>query len=191
MIDRSDRRQTAIVCPTSAMKFAALLACLAAGALAARADTCAQCHVKEARSHASTGMARTLAVGAQAEILRANPALNFRDGAYSYTIREGIYAVTDGKQTISAPVAWAFGQGAAGQTYVFERNGVWFESRVSFYADIQGLALTMGARNMAPRNLDEAAGRQMTARDAAACFGCHSWGAVRESKLQVESIAPG
>lgn len=140
-------------------------------------------------------MARTLASGPEAEILRANPDLTFRDGAYTYAIRRDgqsiDYSVSDGKQTVSAPVAWAFGLGAAGQTYVFERDGHRYESRVSFFRDIGGLGLTLGARNASPRNINEAAGRQMTPQDEVECFGCHSFGAVRESKLNLETVVAG
>src|SRR5262249_36537632 len=149
------------------------------------------CHAAEARFFASTAMAHTLASGPEDHVLRTNPTLSFQDGAYRYTIQQGVYTVTDGQQSIAAPIAWGFGQGTAGHTFVFEHDGAWFESRVSFYADIRGLGLTLGARNIVPRNLQEAAGRRMSNADAAACFGCHSYGAVRESKLSLESIVPG
>ena len=53
-------------------------------------DTCGECHAAESRSHASTAMAHTLARGSEDQILRANPTLTFQDGAYSYTIRQGV-----------------------------------------------------------------------------------------------------
>jgi hypothetical protein len=136
-------------------------------------------------------MASTLYPGNHAPILAAHPSLEFRDGAYRYTIANGVYTVADGKETLTAPVAWAFGQGTAGQTYAFERNGAWYESRVSFYADTNELGLTLGARNSTPRNIVDAAGRQMTPKDATACFGCHSWNAVREAKLDLAGIVSG
>ncbi len=45
------------------------------------------------------------------------------------------------------PLLWAFGQGVAGQTYVFEHDGALYESRVSFYNALGGLDLTMGAQH--------------------------------------------
>ncbi len=41
--------------------------------------------------------------------------------------------VTGSGQKLTVPLLWAFGRGKAGQTYVFERDGVFYESRVSFY----------------------------------------------------------
>ncbi len=129
------------------------------------------------------------------EILIANPKLTFADGRYNYTItRENtrsIYSVTDGTQTLSVPIAWAFGLGAAGQTYVFQREGIWYESRVSFYKAIGTLDLTMGARNNAPKDINQAAGRAMSSKDAVECFGCHASGAVHDRKLDVQSLVPG
>ena len=45
-------------------------------------------------------------------------------------------------------------RGQAGQTYVFERNGTYYESRVSFYNALRGLDLTMGAQTKA-KNIEE------------------------------------
>lgn len=169
------------------MRLAAALAAAPLLSLAAGADqssSCGQCHAREHRAHAATSMAAALSRAADAAILRANPALAFRDGPYAYTIRRGIYSVTDGKDTLSVPIAWAFGLGAAGQTYVFQLDGKWRESRVSYYQQSNALDLTLGARNAAPKNLAEAAGREMTAKDKAACFGCHSAAAV-------DGVVPG
>ena len=61
-----------------------------------------------------------------------------------------MYSVTDGVRTVTVPIGWAFGLGQAGQTYVFEQEGRFYESRVSFYKDIDGLDWTMGAINQVP-----------------------------------------
>ncbi|MEJ7711167.1 MAG: hypothetical protein WKF84_15200 [Pyrinomonadaceae bacterium] len=44
--------------------------------------------------------------------------------------------MTDGKDSISLPILYAFGQGKVGQTYVLEYEGKYYESRVSFYGRI-------------------------------------------------------
>jgi hypothetical protein len=79
---------------------------------------------------------------------------NFQSGKYSYTItREGdrsIYQVTDGKGSVIATLLYAFGQGKAGQTYVFELNGKYYESRISFFNEINGLDYTLGAPHEPP-----------------------------------------
>ena len=161
----------------------------------AHAQDCARCHVAQAKTHSTTSMARALERVEDCQILRANPKLRFEARGYLYTIdREGarsIYTVTDGRETFTAPIEWAFGLGAAGQTYVFERNGVRYESRVSFYKSEGGLDLTLGVPQTAPRDLLEAAGREMSKVDASACFGCHSYKGVRGAELHLETLQPG
>jgi hypothetical protein len=157
------------------------------------AQECITCHRKEASMQ--TPMSRALESVETCGILRAHPKLAFRAGNYSYEIvRDGnrsVYTVTDGKAAITAPIDWAFGLGAAGQTYVFRRNGAFYESRVSFYQSLNGLDLTMGAANKAPKDLEEAAGRAMDVPGARDCFGCHSTGGVSQGKLHLDLMVPG
>jgi hypothetical protein len=140
-------------------------------------------------------MARALESGKDCAILRANPKLTAKIGSYSYEIArvgdESIYTVTDGKEAIRVPLAWAFGQGAAGQTYLFQRNGKWYESSVSYYSALQGLDLTMGAQNTQAQNLQDAAGHLREPAEAAECFHCHSTNAVKRSQLTLSTMIPG
>ena len=98
--------------------------------------------------------------------------------------------VTDGAETLTAPLEWAFGQKHSGQTYVFEHNGALYE-RVRFYRAINGLDLTMGAQQKKPASVEEAAGRRMDAADARECFGCHATGAIVGAKLALDAMTPG
>ena len=156
---------------------------------------CVSCHRAQALPQPSTSMGHALETVAACEILRAHPKLTFREGTYSYQIvREGdrsVYTVTDGKETLSLPIAWAFGLGSAGQTYVFQRDGTWYESRVSFYKQLGGLDLTMGAKNHDPATLEEAAGRRMDLKETADCFGCHATNAVHDGRLVADRLIPG
>ena len=181
------------------MRLVALLLLAAMSTFAAPAE-CRSCHREAVDKHASTTMFRALESAALSEILKSNPKLVFQLGPYAYKIdRQGdrsVYSVSDGKETISAPIAYAFGLGAAGQTYVFERDGDWYESRVSFYSKIQGLDLTMGAPPGAPKNIREASGRLMSPRDQTSCFGCHALNATKideakNERLHLDGMTPG
>lgn len=156
-------------------------------------QVCAGCHRKEVARFRETPMARALEPVPQSEILRGHSSLSFQESGFQWRIvRDGersLMTVTGPGQTLTVPLLWAFGQGVAGQTYVFEHDGNLYESRVSFYNALGGLDLTMGAQR--PRNIDEAAGRRMDASAARDCFGCHSTGAVSGSRLHLESILPG
>ena len=167
---------------------------LSRGEYAGNAE-CGSCHADKVRAIAPSGMANALETIAECRILRDHPKLRFQEGKYSYEIeRDGdksVYRVTDGEKTISVQLAWAFGLGSAGQTYVFERDGQWYESRVSYFNAVQRLDLTLGAQNIHPKNLNEAAGRPMDRTSARECFDCHSTGAVHENTLQVSGLTPG
>lgn len=173
---------------------AALLLARAASPFAGD-QACAECHREEAAHFRATPMAQALESVSRCDILKRHATLSFQEGPYrSALTREGertLLTVTDGHETITAPLLWAFGRGQAGQTYIFERNGVFYESRVSFYNAVGGLDLTMGAQAIKPADLDTAAGRRMDSIGARDCFGCHSTGAVSVGRLHLETITPG
>lgn len=176
--------------------FLALTLAPVVGAAVPPSQGCARCHAKQSAAHRATSMARALEPARGGAILRANQTLTFQHGTFRYQIErrgdQSIYTVTDGIQTLSVPIAWAFGLGAAGQTYVYEKDGLFYESRVSYYTDSSGLDLTLGARpDVPPKDVVEAAGRQMTNKDKIECFGCHSAGGVVQSKLRFDSMIPG
>jgi hypothetical protein len=168
---------------------------LAAASPTANDQVCAACHRKEVARFHETPMARALESVPQAEILRRHSSLTFQESGFQWRIvRDGersLMTVTGAGEMLTVPLLWAFGQGVAGQTYVFERDGALYESRVSFYNALGGLDLTMGAQPGKPRSIDDAAGRRMDASAARDCFGCHSTGAVSGSRLHLESISPG
>jgi Cytochrome c554 and c-prime len=149
-------------------------ACAAAFLLAARsqADTavCAPCHKAEVAHFAESRMTRALEKPAD------NAKLTAMIGPYSYRISGIQYEVTDGAQSFRTPLAWAFGQGSAGQTYLYEKDGTWYESRVSFFSALNGLDLTMGAQNITPHSVPEGAGRSLSKSETSECFGCHATG---------------
>jgi len=182
---------------TSPLIVSFFLVGVAGSGVAAAPDVarCAPCHRAQTLAQPATSMGRALETVAECQILREHPQLEFRQGPYSYKIsRDGdrsIYAVTEGKETLKAPIAWAFGLGSAGQTYVYQWNGAWYESRVSFYRAIGGLDLTMGAASLHPKTLEEAGGRRMSVRDTTDCFGCHATNAIHQGKVQADRLTPG
>jgi hypothetical protein len=140
-------------------------------------------------------MAHALEAAADSTILKSNPNLVFQEGPFTFRItREGdrsIYTVTQGTASFAAPLAFSFGLGSAGQTYVYERNGAWYESRVSYYEAIRGLDVTLGHKKLAAESPEVAAGREVSLQESVECFGCHATHAVRGGRLQLEVLAPG
>ena len=119
-------------------------------------------------------MAMAMEPIAESKVLGENPQLTMRVGAYTYEIKrngkQSFYSVTDGKDTISLPIVYAFGQGKMGQTYVLQRDGKFYESLVSFYNETKGLDFTIGAPRMEPTSLNDAVGRLLTPNEVSNCF---------------------
>jgi Cytochrome c554 and c-prime len=154
-----------------------------AGADSRPASVCATCHY-EAKSQPATSMGHALETVEECATLAAHPLLTFKDTKYSYRIErrggQSLYAVSDGDRTLTIPIGWAMGASSAiGQTYVLEKDGQLYESRVSYFSELQGLGITMGAEGFAPTNLLEAAGRLMGRDDELNCFGCHATNATQ------------
>lgn len=158
-------------------------------------QACTKCHAEEAAHQHLTAMGKALEPVATSEILRSHPKLTFRSGPYAYQIiRRGdqsLYTVTDGIGTIAEPILYSFGQGKAGQTYVFQHNGSFYESRLSYYREIQGLDWTIGYPRDVPPSLDVAAGRAISADEARSCFTCHATAATSGLQLQLDRLIPG
>ena len=159
-------------------------------------QACAECHKKFTGSYGPTGMAMGMEPVATSKVLSENPQLTMRVGPYTYEIKrngkQSFYSVTDGKDAISLPITYAFGQGKMGQTYVLERDGKFYESLVSFYNETKALDFTIGAPRTEPKSLNDAVGRLLTPNEVASCFACHSTGAVVSgSQLRLEKLAHG
>lgn len=155
---------------------------------------CAECH-KKFESFATTGMAMAMEPIVSSKVLTNNPKLTMQLGPYTYEIKrdgkESTYSVTDGKQTISLPIRYAFGQGRMGQTYMLERDGKFYESLVSFYNEPKSLDFTTGAARTVPLSLDAAVGRLLSANEVSSCFSCHATAALNGSQLQLDTFVHG
>ena len=158
-------------------------------------QACGECHKKHFASYGKSGMAEAMEPVAGSKVLSQNPQLTMRVGPYTYEIKrngkQSIYSVTDGKDTISFPIVYAFGQGRMGQTYVLERDGKFFESLLSFYNESKSLDFTIGAPRTEPKSLTDAVGRLLSANEVSSCFSCHSTSAVSGSQLRLEKFTHG
>ncbi len=95
---------------------------------------CAKCHADKAETQKNSAMAHAL-VSASAAVPQqvSHGPLGFRISGYSYDVAQTAngpsYSVSNGSQSLSVPLKWAFGNGEFGQTYMFEQNGFFYESR--------------------------------------------------------------
>jgi hypothetical protein len=155
---------------------------------------CLACHTEKNGSQ-STAMTPALGFPADNKVLQSHSHMRFRAGPYTYEIvsdgKQGTFQVTDGKQTVSEPIAYVFGDAHVAQTYILQHNGRLYEGRVSYYTTIDGLDWTIGdVLNPAP-SLEAAFGRDITGDEAKNCFSCHGTGAVLDGKLKLDHLTPG
>ena len=156
---------------------------------------CARCHAKRTASHLTTPMAHASTPAANSAILREYDHLSLQLGTHKYTISRGartsVYSVSDATNSISEPLVWAFGLGNKGQTYLYQRNGFYYESRLSFYKSLGGLDLTTGHGAATPANLEDALGRIIDPDTLRRCFGCHTTASTTPSGFDPSHLMPG
>jgi hypothetical protein len=140
-------------------------------------------------------MARTALPVADSDILAARERLAFQVGKITYQIAavgaKSVYTVTDGTQSLSAPLAWSFGDGHVGQSYLFEKDGNFFESRTSYFDGLQALDFTPGRKLTEPQNLEQAMARPVGGAELVRCFSCHATGSTVGDKFDQSHITPG
>lgn len=156
---------------------------------------CAKCH-REGQTQPATKMAHALETVEQDPILIDHPLLTAEEGKYSYRIeRQGdqsLYSVSDGTATVSMPIRWAMGVSSAlGQTYILEKDGKFYESRMSWFRELNHLGPTLGQQSKHPTDLTEAAGQLLSQGDTLRCFGCHATNAVSGEQLTLDKMTPG
>ena len=154
---------------------------------AAAPAACAKCHV-EALTQPTTFMSHALEAVEKSKVLIDHPVLTTTVGQYSYRIErkgnESQYSVTDGTSTVTMPIRWALGADfSIGQTYILEKDGQLFESRVSWFRELNGLGPTLGYVGTTPADLPDAAGQIAgPGREAAMLwmprYECRSWKAT-------------
>jgi len=157
--------------------------------------TCAQCHSAISVTQKRSAMASAGTYPANSSVL-LNHQLGLRLGPYNYTIKlsagESLYSVSDRTNSLSAPLALAVGGGSrVGQTYLFQKNGTYFESRLSYFSAIDGLDLTPGHANTTPDSLESAAGRPLSGAEAHRCFACHTTASTTDYTFDPQHLIPG
>jgi hypothetical protein len=140
-------------------------------------------------------MARASNQATESDVLSKHAVLTYSEGRYLLKMErkdgQEIYSVSDGRHVESVPIKWAFGRGDAGQTYIFERDGTYYESRVSYYRDTDGLDLTIGHENEPRATLSEELGRMLSEEAVYKCFPCHTSEGVLNRKLHFDLMRPG
>jgi len=141
-------------------------------------------------------MAHAVAHADDARVLRTHPSLSFSVGVYRYLIKSdakhSLYTVTNGSETLSSPLLWAFGTPRVGQSYLFKRDdGHFYEARVTYFESLNNLGFTPTRDLESPKDVEEAMDRPIGATEVSRCFGCHTTASTIGSKFDEENLILG
>jgi hypothetical protein len=155
--------------------------------------TCATCHVGVAAHYTTAPMRHAMEPQGSNPVLTSHPNLGTKIGNYSYSVQtrdgQSTYTVTDGTESMTLPIRWIFGQHS--QTWVLEKNGLLYESLVSYFPRDNVLATTPGDQSVTPTNLTEAMGRELSVWESRSCFNCHATGIVPGEKMALDKLTLG
>ena len=183
---------------------------------------CAECHAGIVKSQAGSQMAHTLTPAGGSQVLHQHLRQEYRSGAYVYslarhgetvetTVSDGAAgddraasdgAVSDragtgkaasaGAASESADLAWAFGSGEVGQSYLWQGDaGSFREARFNYFASMKGFGATPGRLHGPPATLEMALGRRIEGFEATTCFACHTTAMTRATPVTAKSFVPG
>lgn len=158
-------------------------------------ETCGRCHQHIVETQNNTPMARAVKPATADAFTNMPGEMHFRAGSYDYSLSRTAtgaeYSVTNGQQSASAAISWVFGDRQFGDTFLYQQNGIYFESRVSYYTALNGLDLTTGRTRFQPNRIETALGRRMSPDEPPLCFGCHSTAASTDGQFRPERLIPG
>lgn len=161
--------------------------------MASHAPTCATCHAGVAASYVHAPMHHALENPGADPVLETHPNLSTVQDGYTYTVQtkdgKSTYTVTDGKDSLTVPIRWMFGQHT--QTWVLEKDGHFYESMVSYFPREDGLGTTPGDGRLNPHTVTEALGRVISTWETLQCFNCHATEAVDGTRLTLDRLRPG
>lgn len=138
---------------------------------------CASCHQADFPGEI-TSMQRASARADGSSYSGESSASGFASQGRIYSLSRGPdhlrYTVSEGPQRLSETLDWVMGAGDLGRTFLYVKEGRWYQSLVSFYTKASALDVTTGLHSEAGSSLPGALGQALSPEDARTCFGCHT-----------------
>ena len=145
---------------------------------------CAACHADvggDPSTH-GTSMARAASDVRDKGYVRGSSEDRFEAGELKYFLHDNLdgleLSVSRGNETASQELDWVMGSGDLGRTFVYQRDGRWFQSRLSEYRVAPKLDVTTGLKATAGMDasydLAAALGKVLTTEEVRHCFSCHT-----------------
>jgi hypothetical protein len=156
-------------------------------------EACARCHADIVATQKESAMAKTATLAANSAILRAH-SLEYQWGMYTYRAsvadEAASYSVTNGSQSITGRLTWAFGV-RMGQSFFFDHNGHTYLVPLTYYPDSKVYSFTVDQPHSAPDSLPNAVGRPLSEAIIEGCFDCHTTAATTGGHFDPEQAIPG
>ena len=157
----------------------------------AGSTSCNQCHRQGAEF---TSMRHAAETGDNTQFLTGR-SLSLEVAPFRYGLTstpQGLsYGVSDGDRKLSQKLAWVIGAGDLARTFLYQSNGRWMQSEMSFYTKPASLDITTGLGRSSGSTLPAALGQQLSAEDARSCFSCHTVHATTSAGLEPLHAEPG
>lgn len=140
-------------------------------------------------------MALTSMAAGLSDLLQAQEKITFTQGPYAYQITRGgsneAFTASNGAQTISELLQWAFGTGTNGQSYLLTHDGKLYEARISYFRAYHAYGITPNHPTTPDDSLEKALGRHISDDEAPKCFGCHTTASSAGGKFDPSQAIPG
>jgi hypothetical protein len=159
-------------------------------------SACAPCHAAIVATQTRTAMDTTALHTSDSGILHSHPTLIFAFDNYHYEIKSSAthstYTVTDGDRTLTGDLAWAFGTGRVGQSYLFKKDdGKFYEARVTYFDTLKTLYFTPDRALTSAKDLEEAMYRPVDKAEIQRCFACHATAPNIAGAFDEKNLIPG
>ncbi len=156
-------------------------------------NQCVSCHPAETRLHQQSRMAHAMTSGLSSSFathLSSQPLRESADGFQFFykPVETGLQVTAQrGDQSASGVIEWVLGVGSQGQTPLVRVGDSLFESRVSYFPQLDRYGVTIGQPAGTSSSAENALGLKQSHKDARSCLLCHATG-VSEN---LEPVIPG
>ena len=145
---------------------------------------CARCHadVGSGLSAPKTAMARAASRTPNQQLSAGSAENTLESAELRYLLHDTLdgleLTVAHGDEKASQRLDWAMGSGELGRTFVYQKDGRWFQSRISEYRVSPNLDVTTGLTIPKLFNTNDeislALGKVLTTEEIRHCFSCHT-----------------
>lgn len=138
--------------------------------------TCAGCHTDAVHAHPSA-MVRAATPASESHFLAPGTKAGFDAQPLLYYLTAGtaggLSLTTSDAAGSAQKLDWVMGDGVMGRTFLYQADGRWFQSEVTYYTKDHALAVTTGLSHD-PHIGGGGLGQVLTADETRRCFGCHT-----------------